>query len=391
MRVILLCVHGLTPASLGCYGNEQRPTPNFDRLAAQSVVFDQHFADVPSVVGARHALLTGRHAIPRMLSPIASTTSPYEFHALLRAGGIPSFVVSDNPGGFVDGWDGDFEDVESALDAVGDTNSGVLFLEESMLPPWEIADETAARIFENDDDEPIEVEPWRNPTNGYLWAADDADFHRLKLSFAAAVADWDQRFGMLHEVLTDRPWFQDAMFIAYSGRGQALGEHGICGDYRPWLYEELTHVPLVIRLPHAAQANRRVFQLTQTVDIPATVAAALGLTAPLDWHGQSLLPIAGGGTLRRDYVCFGLQIDAATESAIQTTEMKLVLPLQTPMSDPPREPMLFMKPDDRWEVNNVRQAFLPQAESLECTLRAYVEASSQPGPMTPPTLIEPVE
>jgi hypothetical protein len=46
MRVIVIAVDGLPVWALGAYGNDWIPTPNFDEFAAQSVVFDQHFADI---------------------------------------------------------------------------------------------------------------------------------------------------------------------------------------------------------------------------------------------------------------------------------------------------------------------------------------------------------
>src|SRR5262249_58329401 len=48
MKVSLIMADGLQLAALGAYGNDWLATPNIDRLAAQSVVFDQHFADVPT-------------------------------------------------------------------------------------------------------------------------------------------------------------------------------------------------------------------------------------------------------------------------------------------------------------------------------------------------------
>jgi hypothetical protein len=53
------------------------------------------------------------------------------------------------------------------------------------------------------------------------------------------------------------------------------------------------------------------------------------------------------------------------------------------------ESELYVKPDDRWEVNNVRQHHLELAERLEQTLRGFVEATRHPGPLRPPELPHP--
>ena len=47
-------------------------------------------------------------------------------------------------------------------------------------------------------------------------------------------------------------------------------------------------------------------------------------------------------------------------------------PAWVELPDDPREPLLFEKPDDRWEVNDLRTRHLDQAEELERTLRERV-------------------
>ena len=51
--------------------------------------------------------------------------------------------------------------------------------------------------------------------------------------------------------------------------------------------------------------------------------------------------------------------------------------LDPPAADPPRTPQLFVKPDDRWEVNDLRQQNLEQADELERILRETVNAKLQ--------------
>jgi hypothetical protein len=71
------------------------------------------------------------------------------------------------------------------------------------------------------------------------------------------------------------------------------------------------------------------------------------------------------------------------EWMLRTPEWSFLLPVQSP-----RPPQLFVKPDDRWEVNNVYQHHLEYAEGLERTLRAFVETTGRPGPLQIPDLPE---
>src|SRR6266446_6118199 len=55
MRILIIEASALHLGFLGCYGNDWVATPNLDRLAADSVVFDQHYADCPEPAPARPA------------------------------------------------------------------------------------------------------------------------------------------------------------------------------------------------------------------------------------------------------------------------------------------------------------------------------------------------
>ena len=58
-NVLMICVDDLRN-ELGAYGVEEVISPNFDRLAKQSVVFDHHYVQVPTCGASRFALLTGQ-------------------------------------------------------------------------------------------------------------------------------------------------------------------------------------------------------------------------------------------------------------------------------------------------------------------------------------------
>jgi hypothetical protein len=44
---------------------------------------------------------------------------------------------------------------------------------------------------------------------------------------------------------------------------------------------------------------------------------------------------------------------------------------------PPRQPQLYVKPDDRWEVNNVLEQQQEVADHLELTLRRFLAAGQE--------------
>lgn len=61
-NVLFIAIDDLRP-ELGCYGVDYVQTPHIDRLAAEGVLFLNHFVEVPTCGASRFALLTGRSAV----------------------------------------------------------------------------------------------------------------------------------------------------------------------------------------------------------------------------------------------------------------------------------------------------------------------------------------
>ncbi len=99
-------------------------------------------------------------------------------------------------------------------------------------------------------------------------------------------------------------------------------------------------------------------------------------------HGRTLLPLVYGETEEvHPYVCSGAQVGDSVEWSLRTLERAFLLPAEAGATA-----RLHVKPDDRWEVNNVLQHHLELAEGLERTLRGFVEAASRSGPLGAPAL-----
>src|SRR4051812_10324425 len=64
MNVIVVVCNGLHLGFLGAYGNSWIETPNLDRLAAEGVIFDHHFAENLTTIPTRRSWWTGRYSFP---------------------------------------------------------------------------------------------------------------------------------------------------------------------------------------------------------------------------------------------------------------------------------------------------------------------------------------
>jgi hypothetical protein len=423
MKVVVIIARGLHLGYLGCYGNEWIATPTLDRLAAEGIVFDQHFADCPNPAGARRAWRSGRYQVPPApgeVTPQAEVSADLIEILRLRAIGTALVLDESRPGAanFASGWEdvtrvaapdeeeswleATLQAAVEALDRLAEFDEWLLWLDlATVLPPWNLPEPFGERYFAPDgtavDEEPEEevsesdeepLRPLSDPVYGRLDAADHSTFLRLQRSYGGAVSFLDAGLELLLEELDNRHLMEEVLLLFTADHGFALGEHGIVGDCRPWLHEELVHLPLLVRFPAGAEGGRRIGTLTQAVDLMPTLLDGFGLPVP-PTDGYSLLPMLNGQIdAVRAYACTGLQSGAAVEWSLRCPRWAFLLPLDPGGEDPPRGPQLFVKPDDRWEINNVFHHHGELAENLEQTLRSFVQATRQPGPLLAPELRE---
>ncbi|HEY1862046.1 MAG TPA: sulfatase-like hydrolase/transferase [Gemmataceae bacterium] len=401
MKSLIITVRGLRADSLGCYGNDWIDAPNLEKLAAESVVFDQHFADQPNVEGAFAAWRTGDHGFLRSLTlparpdilkilaaaPVETRLIgdesvwpplPFaaEFKKALRVHGGPTPGASLEP---------ILEAARKAIVSLNRREHVLLWVDlPALLPPWEIPEEFLDLYFpeganadeaeEQEDEESLA--PWKGAAPLTVAPEDDATLLRLQRTYAAAVSELDAHLGRLLETMSEKGWMQDWLVAITAPFGLPLGDHGAVGAHRPWLHEELVHVPLLLHLPGGAAAGMRVSGLTLCVDIPATVLDAMALPLPA-MMGQSLLPLCRSEKKSvHSEIYTAMRSNDAEEWALRTREWSFLLPVRIPDDDAPRSPQLYVKPDDRHEVNNVVQHHSELAEEMERKLRLWGGSAS---------------
>src|SRR5262245_61243818 len=133
-KVLVVAVRGLPLGFLGCYGNAWVATPTLDRLAAQGIVFDRHYADcpaedVPTWWSGRDCwpttTETGQAASPRP----ALLGEPLTAHGI----GWQRLAGSDN------GLDAVVEQTAAALDDLAALPRWLLWVDApSLEPPWRV-------------------------------------------------------------------------------------------------------------------------------------------------------------------------------------------------------------------------------------------------------------
>jgi arylsulfatase A-like enzyme len=403
MKVLVIVASGLPAGHVGCYGNEWLPTPALDRLAAEGIVFDCHYADHPSRAGADWAWRTGCYSLPQKNG--AGNPSAPDVFALFSKSGVATRLITDRTLGPEQqaGWEKvrrlGPEAEESAvaqilLSAAEETLAELAAhkhwlckIDLSFLrPPFEVperfrsaflaAEPTPLESAEDEDAElPVEGSNQESAEEGAILARTQ--------ELGMAVGYFDSCLADVYDQLESLELLDQLVLILTSDSGQPLEPTGLESPLA-LVREEGSHIPLLLRLPAEAETGQRVAALTQPIDLLPTLLETFGIPAP-PMHGHSLWPLIRRERLSiRDYACSGIGRNASAAWCLRTPEwsfLRALLPAAEPMP-----PQLYVKPDDRWEVNDVRQHHLDLAEHLEQLLERFLEQARCPGLLVAPLL-----
>ena len=417
MRILLCQIPHLHLGYLGCYGNDWVPTVHLDRLAAEAVVFDQHYSDGGN---QEQSILSGQYAFrPSSTEQQAPIQSWIDKGVRVVQADIEEFP---SPNDDKDPW----YELTQPLKEVGPTLLRIRF--PSLAPPWEIADSFLTTFFADeetefdpeqeedhyeedfeeedfeekdfeeemiddeafeDTDSDVELEeeiehpaPLFDPPDSVPTDAGDVFHERLRLTYAAKITELDEAIGSLRTSLEEQGVLEEIVWVLIGDNGLSLGEHGYIGTNAPWLNEEHIHRLLLVRLPNGEQHGRRVHALTQAVDLCPTLAEWFSVDKP-DTHGYSLCPVLRGEqeTLR-EYVVVSNGPDSSAW-ALRCPDWALLV---RDVTEEEREVRLYEKPEDRWEVSDLQQLHLDWCSRLEETLFQFREATQNVTSFQPPPL-----
>ncbi|MEO8610630.1 MAG: sulfatase [Chloroflexota bacterium] len=119
---------------------------------------------------------------------------------------------------------------------------------------------------------------WASPTDPPL-----ADWERQTLDdfYDAEIANQDYHLGRLLKYLGESGALENTLVIICADHGEGHGDHGFAG-HSFVVYQELVHVPLVIRYPDHFPAGKRIATNISTRRLFHTVLEAAGVKPPLD-------------------------------------------------------------------------------------------------------------
>ena len=107
-------------------------------------------------------------------------------------------------------------------------------------------------------------------------------------AYYASITFADAQVGRILDALRETGLDRNTIVLFTSDHGYHMGEHGHW--QKTTLFENATHVPLIVAGPGIAAAGRQTAALAEMVDFYPTLAELCGLTGPRSMAGVSLVP-----------------------------------------------------------------------------------------------------
>ncbi|MGA7631787.1 MAG: sulfatase-like hydrolase/transferase [Terriglobales bacterium] len=291
-NLVLITLDSFRADRVGFLGAKGGLTPNFDRLAGESIIFDHAYAQAPAAVVSHASILSGAYPQSTGMSEIggALPTSLSYLPDLLKAQSYrtAAFVGSidlDPQNGLAQGFDRGFQRYDAGFRPAipGDARPPV-----TRRRGAEVVARALAWLDHNA----------QGQGQFFLWIhISDAD--TPSAGYNSAITATDAAVGKLISALQQRKLYGNTGVIVVASHGQSLGAHGE-DTHGIFLYDETIHVPLLVKLPQiepGKPATARVAAKVRLVDIAPTLLEIAAIPVPSQMQGQSLLRIAkaGGG------------------------------------------------------------------------------------------------
>jgi choline-sulfatase len=288
-NVVLVTIDSARADHMGFLGAKGPLTPNLDRLAAESVVFEHAYAQAPGSVVSHATILSGAYpqstgmseiggALPSALLYLPDLLKSQAYHTAAFVGSIDL----DAQNGLAQGFDRGFQIYDAGFRPAipGDAR-----------PP--LTERRGAEVVAR----AIAWLDHNSQTQFFLWIH-ISDASASATAYDSAVTAADSAVGKLVSALQQRKIYDNTAVIVVGDHGEGLGAHGE-DAHGMFLYDETIHVPLLIKLPQsqpaAKPATTRVTAKVRLVDIAPTVLEIAAIPVPSQMPGQSLLRIAKSG------------------------------------------------------------------------------------------------
>lgn len=341
MHILLYVLDALRHDHLSCYGYHRETSPAIDRLSDDAVIFQNSFtvstwtrpaaaSILSGLYPGAHGVLTRNDIFSEEILRIPEVLAENGF----RTAGFNTMGNIAGKYGFSHGFDKYIDlctdpDIVSKRQNLNPSKEGLIDLSKEgvglpraedinrKLIPW-IAENRKLNTFSfvwsiethAPFDPPVLYRKFSEPSYHKKGAGQRSDLRTAVLSDRQRLMNLyddeilynDHCVDQIVASLKELDVYEESMIILAGDHGESFFEHGIFGHgHTP--YDELIHVPLIIKLPFNSHAGLRVDELVELIDIFPTILGASDINKDINIQGHNLYDvIAGNFSSSRDYV-----------------------------------------------------------------------------------------
>jgi arylsulfatase A-like enzyme len=412
-NIVIVVLDAVRADHVGCYGYPRPTTPSIDRLAEQSLLFEQHFSQSSETKSSTSSLFTSQYCDTHLADgPRALIEGTFTLQEGLAAAGFRTVLLSANLKATpLYGTGMDFQEAIYDRDL-----EAILEGEEKLYDPAVLVRAFRGWLEQNSGDRfyaylhfiPPHY-PYRQPAEmTELFAGQEhPEFERGELEFPDSsgvqpptpppLPEWinlydanlrygDWAVGETIKLLDDAGALDNTLLIVTSDHGESFGEHGHIWHGRD-VRDEMVHIPLLIKLPGGGIPARRIGALTQVIDVLPTICDLYGVPYPADGvQGRSLLSLMAGNEEAVNEHVFSRGGGRPSKYLVRTGSAALILysngewrALYDLISDPGQKANVFTRQEDRGgELVSVFRSF---AEEQRRPPVDFVDPAAQMPPL----------
>ena len=315
--IILITVDTLRPDHLGCYGYSRNTSPNIDEFAADALLFENCLSHAPETWNSFGSILSG--FLPHETKTLNGNTIHPEIDMLaemLQRAGYKTMAVVSNyvlrkDGNYQQGfmiYDDTMDDhelVRKGPERIAEhtTNRAIELLDQfhkdklfiwvhyqdphgPYTPPRRFGE-----LFRDADQKPQILklnltERGQGGIPSYQRLGENRDFHHYVSQYDGEIRYQDEDSKRLFDALKKYGLYDDALIILTSDHGEGMGEHNYYFAHGDNLYNNLTHVPLIVKYGKELTGRRTDF--VQHLDIVPTVLKVAGMKPDSRLRGRDL-------------------------------------------------------------------------------------------------------
>jgi arylsulfatase A-like enzyme len=310
-NIVMISLDTLRADHLGCYGYHRPTSPNIDRFAEGAFLFERCIAPSSTTLPSHASVFTGLHPSvhgseegllgppvaerERTLAEVARedgyltaayTEGGFVSSALGFAQGFGVYSDGVGPGRVEETFDDALDWLESYRRLPSFVFVHTYQVHTPYTPPARFA-----QMFDENYRESGSARPRQ--------ARSEEDRIRCEARYDGEIAYTDEVLGEFLEQLEMMELLDNTVLVIFSDHGEEFWEHGGI-EHGVTLYDEVLHVPLIIKLAEEDPPSGRLDRQVSLTDLYATVTELLGAgdAAPPDC--MSLLPLVRGSGTRYD-------------------------------------------------------------------------------------------